>query len=310
VTDTQPKAPPARKGADREVTVGVFVVGGIAAVLLALFTLTDAALFRGRYIVTTHVPDAGGIRRGDPVQMLGVNVGRIQGFNISQGDVAVRLEIEGEFKIPTDSKVELKSSGIVGGMVADVVPGQANTFVGNGDTLQGAPAKGLMDAAGRLADESEKVLTRLQTLLSEKTVTNVEQTAADMRLLMKDLSEISAKQKTELAALTASLRRSAEGVEKVTTGPDLESAIKRVNNVAGRFETLSDSLERSSKSAESLMARVERGEGTLGKLTQDEQLYVNANEAIANMNQAVVEMRKLTEDIRKQPKRYLKLSLF
>jgi len=310
VTDTLPKAPPARGGADREVTVGLFVVGGIAAVLLGLFTLTDAAMFRGRYIVTTHVQNAAGIRRGDPVQMRGVNIGRIQGFKISPEGVAVRLEIEGEFAVPKDSRVELRSSGIVGGMVADVVPGSSTEYVRGGGTLQGLTGQGLFDQAGKLAGESEKVLTRMQALLSEKTVANVEAGAGDMRLLMKDLSELAAKQKTDLAALTASLRRSAEGVEKVTTGPDLESAIQRVNRVAERFETLSDSLERSSKSAESLMARIDRGEGTLGKLTKDEQLYVNASEAIANMNQAVVEMRKLTEDIRKQPKRYLKLSLF
>ena len=76
------------------------------------------------------------------------------------------------------------------------------------------------------------------------------------------------------------------------------------------MEALTDSLDRSAKSTEALLGRIERGEGTLGKLSKDETLYLNANEAVANLNQAVVEMRKLTEDIRKQPKRYLKLSLF
>jgi phospholipid/cholesterol/gamma-HCH transport system substrate-binding protein len=285
-------------------------VGGIAAVLLGLFTLTDAALFRGRYIVTTSVPNAAGIRRGDPVQMRGVNIGRIQGFKISPEGVAVRLEIEGEFDVPEDSRVELKSSGIVGGMVADVVPGSSTEYVRGGDTLQGVTGQGLFDQAGKLADESEKVLTRMQALLSEKTVSHVEGSAADMHALLKDLSELASKQKKDLIALTSSLRRSAEGVEKATTGPELEDAIKRVDAVAKRLEALSDSLDRSAKTTESLLSRIERGEGTLGKLSKDEALYLNANEAVANLNQAVVEMRKLTEDIRKQPKRYLKLSLF
>src|SRR5881397_2977537 len=115
--------PPVTRGRDRAFWVGVFVIFGILAVLLSLFTFTDAALFRGRYIVTTYVPDAGGIRRGDPVQLRGVNIGRVQRFRISHDQVAVRLEIEGEYKIPADSKVMLKSAGIVGGTVADIIPG-------------------------------------------------------------------------------------------------------------------------------------------------------------------------------------------
>jgi len=290
--------------------VGVFVIVGLAAVLTALYTLTDAALFRGRYIVTTRVPNAAGIRRGDPVQMRGVNIGRVQKFRIAQEGVTIHLEIEGEYDVPSDSRVELRSAGPLSGMVANVLPGQSPTRIRGGQDLPGTTAESVFDQAGKLADESEKVLQRVQTLLSEKTVTDVQSSASDMQAMLKDLAEITAKQKKDLVALASSLRRSAEGVEKATTGPELESAVKRVDAVAQRMEVLTDSLDRSAKSTEGLLGRIERGEGTLGKLSKDETLYLNANEAVANLNQAVVEMRKLTEDIRKQPKRYLKLSLF
>jgi phospholipid/cholesterol/gamma-HCH transport system substrate-binding protein len=310
VSDTLPKAPPARGGANRELVVGVFVVVGIAAVLLALFTLTDASTFRGRYVVTTQVPNAAGIRRGDPVQMRGVNIGRIQGFEISPQGVAIRLEVEGEYEIPADSRVELRSAGLLGGMVADVVPGVSEGAARGGDVLPGTTPETVFQQAGKLADESEKVLGRVQALLSEKMVGDVQGGAADMRALLKDLAEVSSKQKADLVALTASLRRSAEGVERATAGPELEQAVKRVAAVAQRLETLSESLERSARTTQSLLSRIERGEGTLGRLSTDEALYVNASQAVANLNSTVIEMRKLTEDIRKQPKRYLKLSLF
>ena len=114
--------PPPSRGKYREAWVGLFVVAGIVATVILLAVMTDAALFRGRYIVTTNVPNAGGIRKGDPVQMRGVNIGRIIGFGIGQKDVDVRLEIEGEYKIPKDSRVEVKASGLLGGMVAEVDP--------------------------------------------------------------------------------------------------------------------------------------------------------------------------------------------
>ncbi|HJS59781.1 MAG TPA: MlaD family protein, partial [Vicinamibacteria bacterium] len=267
MSETLPKAPAPRGGADREFMVGVFVIVGIAAVLTALYTLTDAALFRGRYIITTRVPHAGGIRRGDAVQMRGVNIGRVQKFRISEEGVTINLEIEAEYAIPSDSHVELKSGGPLTGMFANVVPGQSKLMIRGGQELPGGTTETVFEQAGKLADESEKVLKRVQTLLSEKTVTDVQSSAADMQAMLKDLAEITAKQKKDLVALASSLRRSAEGVEKATTGPELESAVKRVDAVARRMEVLTDSLDRSAKSTEALLARIERGEGTLGKLS-------------------------------------------
>ena len=58
------------------------------------------------------------------------------------------------------------------------------------------------------------------------------------------------------------------------------------------------------------MGRIERGEGTFGKLSKDEALYTSLNKTVENLNQAVIEMRELTADIRKEPKQYLKLSFF
>ena len=64
----------------REVRVGLFVLIGAAASLWILFLTTDPATFRGRYMVTTTVPEAMGLRKGDPVQMRGVNIGRVHGL--------------------------------------------------------------------------------------------------------------------------------------------------------------------------------------------------------------------------------------
>ena len=301
---------PPTRGISREIRVGIFVILGIGAVLTALFTLTDAALFRGRYIVTTVVPNAGGIRKGDPAQMRGVNIGRIQGFRIASDGVAIRLEIEGEYKIPADSHVELKSNGLLGGMVADVVPGKSDAFLRGGATLPGAMGEGVFEEASKLAGESQKVLTRMQTLLSDKTISNVESSSNEMNALLRDLAVLAKEQKIELSALVASLRKSAASVEKASAGPELDNAMKRLDTITQKLDTLSESLDRSAKATNAILARVEKGEGTLGRLSKDETLYVSANEAVVNLNQTILEMKRLTEDIRKQPKRYLSLSVF
>lgn len=119
-------APPVR-GKNQELWVGLFVIIGTLTTVYLLLTLTDAAMFRGRYIVSSTVKDASGVRKGDPVQgdpvqgdpvqMRGVGIGRVQTFVISSNGVTVYLEIEGEYStIPADSHVELVSAGLLGGL--------------------------------------------------------------------------------------------------------------------------------------------------------------------------------------------------
>ena len=309
MTDSLPPVPSGRRR-DRELLVGLFVILGVVAVFVALFTLTDASMFRGRYVVTTLVPNAGGIRKGDPVQMRGVNIGRVQAFRIAPDGVAIRLEIEGEYKLPSDSHVEIKASGLLGGMTADVVPGSSTSFLRGGETMPGSKPAAAFDKAGDIAEQAQKTLGRVQALLSQKTVESVESSSVELNDLLKQLSSVTAEQRKELAALTSSLRKSAEGVEKATSGPELQNAVKRLDTVTERLDGLTTSLDRSSRSLETVIGRIERGEGTLGRISKDDSLYVNANDAAVNLNHSLVELRDLVQDIRKQPKKYLKMSIF
>ena len=309
-TDKPLPTPPQLRRRRREVWVGLFVVAGLAGMLIVLSTMTDAALFRGRYIVSTIVPDAAGIRKGDPIQMRGVNIGRINGFTIAQDEVEVRLEIEGEYPVPKDSVVELKASGLLGGLVADVIPGQSSETAKWGDVLEGRSGIGLFDKMDSLAGEADEVAERVKDLLSEEMVSDLQGSVSEARQLLERLSGTVSEQRGELRALTQSLRRSAEGLEKVTTGPELEETVKEVRALTDRADEVLAGLDISSKSLESILGRIDRGEGTLGKLTTDEALYDNVANAAANLDKASVEISALLEDIRLKPKKYLKLSLF
>ena len=311
MSDDKPLPPaPERRGLDREVMVGLFVIGGIAATVIALFTLTDAAMFRGRYVVSTVLPNAAGIRKGDPVLMRGVNIGRVQRFDIDKDKVQIRLEVEGEYKIPKDSHVEIKGQGLLGSMVADVVPGQSNEFLRGGETMPGGLGEGMFDKVNDLSASADKALGRVQALLSETTVRNIESGSTELDRVLKELNGVVGEQRGELKKLTANLRATSESLQKATAGPELEQAVKRMDTITKQLDEVSASLSRSSKSAEAVVGRIDRGEGVLGKLSQDDALYVSTNEAMLSVSKAAQELAKLTEDLRRQPKRYLNLSLF
>jgi prefoldin subunit 5 len=202
------------------------------------------------------------------------------------------------------------AAGILGGSVADVIPGQSTEVVGWGDRLPGETGAGLFDKMDALAGQADKVAVQMQGLLSDKMVGDVQGSAAGARQSLDSLQAILNEQRSEIRALTTSLRRSAEGVEKVATGPELEQTVKRMDAIVARLDGTVDTLDRSSKSVQSVINRIDRGEGTLGKLSTDEELYKNANEAVANLNKATTELNKLLVDFQAHPRKYINLKIF
>src|SRR4030095_10731252 len=309
--DTPPaprRAPPIR-GQGKNAWVGLFLIVGILGVLAVLFVMTDAAIFRGRYIISTVVDDVGGIRSGDPVRMHGVNIGRVKRFPLSQGKVEVFLEVEGEYKIPVDSTVKISSAGPLAGMKADVLPGVAKTDARYHDRVAGISQKGTVDI-DQLSSQTSDALDRVQKLLADETIKNVQGSTTELHQLLRALSPALTTQRKELDTLNASLKRSSQGLEKVTTAPELERAIKRLDGISTQMDDITQKLGRGSESLETVMGRIDRGEGSLGKLTKDDALYDNLSKAALNVSQATENINKLTEEIRRDPKKYLKLSVF
>lgn len=289
----------------REVQVGIFVLAGILAVLAALFILTDPGTFRNRYKVSTVLADAGGIRLRDPVQQNGVNIGRVIDLKLDgNGAVVMKMEIENKYRFPRDSRVQLAAKGLLGEIVAEIHPGRSPEKAGDGDVLASGSAQGgLAGQAQQLGGKADTLLTSANQMLNPQTVGAVQTSAAELQAMMATLAAVAAEQRAQLNTLTASLNRSARGFESTATRPELARAIARTDSISARLDAATRSLNQSTASMAVVMGRLERGEGTMGKLMTDDSLYVNLNSAVANLNQ-------LTTDIRANPKKYLSVSVF
>lgn len=294
----------------REIQIGFFFLLGIVAVVTALLMLTDPGTFRGRYDITTTVPDAGGLRKGDPVQMRGVNVGRVRGFHITQGGVTVDMEMEREYEVPADSRISMESGGLLGGMIVEVVPGRSAERVRDGAELPGTAAAGMFDVATTVGTRADTVLGRAAAMLDPRTIQAVGGSAQELQVMLTSLAGLATEQRREIALLSASLRRSAEGVESATTRPELQRAVARMDSITLQLDRSTASLNRSTTSLETVLGRIERGEGTLGKLSSDETLYNNLNQAALSANRTASSADSLMADIKRNPRKYINLEVF
>ncbi|MBM4184798.1 MAG: MCE family protein [Gemmatimonadetes bacterium] len=290
----------------REARVGLFVLLGLISFVIVIFWMTDPATLRGRYMVVTTVDNAGGVRAGDPVQMQGVNIGRVNGFEmIPNGPIYITLEVEGEWRIPRGSRTEMGEAGLFGGRTLMVIRGPSDEFVSEWDTIPGeGAAAGLLGSVGELSAQAGSVLSSIDSLLSRETVGSVQQTVKDLDDLIVGLSAVTNEQRAALARLTESLTRSAQGLETATAaGPNVASAVARADSAMAMLAAASENLDAVSSSLRTVLARVEAGEGTLGRLSTDDALYQNLNDAASSLS-------SLLQDLQANPNRYINISIF
>ena len=292
----------------RQVRIGLFVLGGLIATTILLFLLTDPSMFRGRYRITTTVDNVMGLRTGDPVQMRGVTIGSVNDFELGgQGDnVVIVLEVDGQWLIPEGSTTQLVQPGLMSPRTVEVLPGPGPGTIGSGDNMPGIAVKGLLDDTETLGEKGQIALDAIADLLSEKNLDALSGSAQGLDNLVGELSDLVESERENLAEVIESFRRAADGLAEAT-GPelreDLASLMARGDSAMGRINATSESIEGVVASLETILARIQNGEGTLGKLWASDSLFTDLT--------AVVESaRTLMDDIRENPGRYLSVSIF
>ena len=305
---TPPEEAVPEQAGKRQVRIGMFVLAGLIATIYLLYLLTDPATFRNRYKITTVVENVLGLRKGDPVQMRGVTIGRVHDFELAVGgeDVVIILEVEGQWLIPEGSRTQLVSPGLMAPKTVEVLPGPGPGTIGPGDSLPGTAVKGLLDDTESLGEKGQIALDRIAELLSPKNLDAFGGSAEGLNTLLSDLSDLVESERENLKELIQSLNSAAEGLTEVT-GPefreDLTSLVAGADSLMSRLNRTSESIEGAVASFEAILARLENGEGTLGQLLVNDTLFTN-------LAAAAESARLLMDDLRENPGRYINFSIF
>jgi phospholipid/cholesterol/gamma-HCH transport system substrate-binding protein len=235
--------------------------------------------------------------------MRGVNIGRVHEFSLVNGGVTISLEIEGEWQLPSDSQTRLAGTDLLGGRTVEILPGSSSVPLPAGGMMPGVAVAGIMEVAEDLGIEAQVALGRVRALLDEEAVMALHQTIDEMGELIAALTEVTLEQRAELAEISSSLGRSAGRVEEIVGNEALDRSIARTDSTLVELQTTGENLARASASLETILARIEAGEGTLGRLATEDGLY-------DRMDEALEELLLLARDIRENPDRYINISIF
>lgn len=297
----------------REIKTGIIVVGGILLFIMGFSFLKSTPIFNNSktfYAVYKHV---GGLQPGTQVSINGFNVGNVNNitFKNRSGDLLVTFSVDSNFEFSKNSTAELYDTGIIGGKGIQINPVfDGAPFAQSGDTLLSNIKPGLTDLLQQklapLQSKIEGAVSNADSLLINFNEVLDEETKRSLRESIKGLNVTVQSFQSSAATLNTIL---ADNKTK------LDSSITNINTITTNFSVLSDSiaqvgltntirnLEATINNLDKMLAKIEQGEGTLGKLVNNEELYNNLTEASK-------ELDLLLQDFRLNPKRYVNVSVF
>jgi phospholipid/cholesterol/gamma-HCH transport system substrate-binding protein len=97
-----------------EVSVGLFVMAGAAALAYLSFTLGGLEVAEPRYDLQARFSSVGDLKRGDAVKLAGVHVGEVSAIALVDYSASVTLSISRALEVPKDTIASIQTSGLLG----------------------------------------------------------------------------------------------------------------------------------------------------------------------------------------------------
>lgn len=325
----------------REALVGVVIVAAILIAGAGTLWLEGASWGRGDRDMEAVFFEAGMIRKGNPIKVRGVEVGEVRQIIVDPSGEVVRLRfrIRDDIVLPADAVVILSPESMFGDWQAEIhsrtrFPRAVYTEPSEPDVLPGytLPDISQLTAAADQISENLAVLTdRVGIAFSDETARNIASMIENIEGVSDRLAELVNQQArsfadvtegvqttaAEIGAAATQARATITRVDELLARSEVSSTLEDLSIISTNLRGLSEELGGTNQEirdmisrvdstfarAEVILARVEGGDGTVGRLIDDPQM---ANEIEA----MVSELKALLLDIRENPRRYVRLSIF
>ena len=268
-----------------ELKVGVLVLVGIIVLFYMSFRIGKYGVFREEgYQITVSVGNASGLDIKTPVQIAGVEIGKVRKIALEGYKANTTLIIKQGVKIPSDSKVAVRSQGVLGDKVIEIIPGPGKTFLAQGDRIENvieAPDfNEIFTNVNVAAKNFGETMSDFKGLIGASEKENIKKSIENIQVMSGEFKEL--------------IKENKEGITRVVSNADealtgLKTVVKEVESGKGTLGLLiaDDRLYNDAKdvvgSMKNLTTDIEEGKGTIGKLVKDETLYADAKETAKNL---------------------------
>ena len=307
----------------KEIKVGVIVILAIAGAIWGINYLKGRDLFSNSntyYVVYSQI---NGLANSNTVTINGYKVGQVDKISFlpdNSGRILIALNINSSAFVSKDATAIIASADLLGTKVVQLQLGESKIAAVDDDTLAGDLEIGMMAQIEPVQQKMETLMisvdslvNNLNTALSVQNRVNIDQSFSSLSATLKHLDRISytldemtttenGKIKTTLISVNSMVSNLASNNEKIN---------KIINNMASLSDSLAaanlksaiDNLNKNMTDFALMLNKVNNGEGSLGKLMNDDKLYTNLNRSSAHLDSLLI-------DFKENPKRYVHFSVF
>ncbi len=315
----------------KELKAGLIAIGCIALVVSGVNFLKGNSFFGGDDQYTAYFPNSGGLGPATSVYVNGVIVGKVLSVEFNnEGAENAKVKVifniqEDNFKIPRGSQIEIGSFDLFNkGILLELNPLPSNGYYTTDDVIYGSVAQDIM---GQLKSYADPITKKLKTLMTtvDSTVSSmssfwdttatsqIEASMIEVKTAIKRFGNVAIEVEDLIVSEKARLSRIFSNLESITS--NLKLSNEKISGILGNAKKITDELvtvdyksvimdaQNTIKKLNMTLEEVNNGQGTLGKLLKDEQLY---NELVKTNK----ELQELVDDIELHPERYIHISVF
>jgi len=311
----------------KEFKIGIIVIISLALLYWGFNFLKGEDIFSNDRIFVAVYKDVSGLNKANAVIINGLYVGHVRDMYFSQkgnATVVIEMLISDPIPIPKNSVAKIISSDLLGSKTVEIQLGTSADFAVPGDTLQSDIESSIKEEVNRqlqpLKNKAEGLLMSLDTVLTmlnglfnktntdniSKSVAHMTNSFENIESTTNNLDEIIFAQKERIGTILKNIE---------SLSQNLKDNEENLNNILTNFSAISDTLTKAQiaetmqnlkntlNQLSDITEKINSGEGSFGMLVNDDSLYIDLQKSSKDLN-------LLLEDIRLNPKKYLKFSVF
>ena len=311
----------------KEFKIGIVVTIAAALLYWGINFLKGKDVFSNERIFIAVYDDVAGLEKTNPVTINGLAVGQVRNMKFTedgQARVVIELVLKNQIDIPRNSSAKIVSSDLLGSKAVEIRLGNSPELAQPGDTLVSEVEASIKDEVNRqlqplkikaesLMSSIDTVLTMLQSVFSSDNTDNFAKSVKSIANSFENLESTTGTLDTLITGQKNRMERIFENIESITL--NLKNNEGELNNIIANFSSVSDTLakvkfaqtmarvDKTMHELAQISQKINQGDGSLGMLINDDSLYIELEKTSRDLN-------LLLEDIRLNPKRYVRFSVF
>lgn len=270
-----------------EVKAGILIFVAIVILFIFTFMIGKFHFFKGGYSLKVTFNFVEGLDIGAPVRVSGVKAGNVTDvqFDSTENLVMLTLWLNEGVKIRDDSKFYLNTLGLMGEKYIEIDPGVSSKFLKPGTLVKGEEVprfEELIRRGQQIVSKTDEITSSIRNMIGRVSLDGVGGIFSELKKTMSDLNVNISRVIDNLVEATSDIK------DIISEGEwDVQTAISKLKEAMIK-------LERTTTSLNTILDKVEKGEGTIGVLLNDKQVANDIKEIIENF-------KVFSQDIKDNP---------